>query len=105
MKAAVREKRWDAEKLSGNIKIQQQSNLGGVLVTTLYPFGSQRIVFSTFDQNFYFKIIRDHQKNYYERRAYESVAYFGLYPINLRKAELLVSKGYTICISVGFRRL
>ena len=26
-----------------------------------------------YDQNFYFKIRREHQKNSYERRAYESV--------------------------------
>ena len=39
----------------------------------LYPFESQRRIFSTFDQNFYFKIRRDHQNNSYERHAYESV--------------------------------
>ena len=29
--------------------------------------------YRTFDQNFNFNIRRDHQKNSYERRAYESV--------------------------------
>ena len=37
------------------------------------PIESQRRVFSTFDQNFDFKIKRDHKKNSYKRRAYESV--------------------------------
>ena len=30
----------------------------------LYPFESLRRVFSTFDQNFDFKIRREHQKNF-----------------------------------------
>ena len=34
---------------------------------------TQNRVFSTFDQNFDFKIRREHQKNSYERSAYESV--------------------------------
>ena len=43
------------------------------LAKSLYPFGSQRKVFSTFDQNFDFKKGREHKKNSYERRAYEPV--------------------------------
>ena len=39
----------------------------------IYPLEPQRRVFSTFDQNFDFKIRREHQKNYNERRAYELV--------------------------------
>ena len=35
-------------------------------VQLLYPFGSQRRVFFAFDQNFNFKIRREHQKNSYE---------------------------------------
>ena len=38
-----------------------------------YPFRYQRRVHSTFDQNFDFKIRREHQKISFERRAYESV--------------------------------
>ena len=38
-----------------------------------YSFGSQRSVFSTFDQIFNWKIRRKHQKIFYECRAYESV--------------------------------
>ena len=76
----------------------------GALPHPHYPFESQRRVFSTFDQNFDFKIRRDHQKSSYERRAYESVdvigAYFGLYPIGLRKAVLRVSKGYIVTAHV-----
>ena len=34
---------------------------------------SHRRVFPTFDKNFDFKIRRDHQKNFDERRAYVSV--------------------------------
>ena len=36
----------------------------GALPHPHYPFESQRRVFSTFDQNFDFKIRRDHQKNF-----------------------------------------
>ena len=34
---------------------------------------AQRPKYRTFDQNFNFNLRRDHQKNYYERLAYESV--------------------------------
>ena len=39
------------------------------------PFASQRHLQRTlnFDLNFNFEIRRDHQKNFYERRDYESV--------------------------------
>ena len=53
--------------------------------------------FSSFDQNFDFKIKRNHQNISYERRAYESVdvtSLLGLYFTDLRKAVLLDSKGY-----------
>ena len=40
---------------------------------TLYPFESHRRLYSTFYQNFDFKIRREHQKISYERRVYESV--------------------------------
>ena len=55
-------------------------------------------IFSSFDQNFDFKIRRDHQKKFpNERLAYESVgAYLRYYPIGLRNAVLRVSKGYKV---------
>ena len=31
------------------------------------------MLYGTFNQIFYFNLRRDHQKNYYERRDYESV--------------------------------
>ena len=34
---------------------------------------AQRPNYRTFDQNFIFNLRRDHEKNSYERRAYESV--------------------------------
>ena len=39
----------------------------------LHPFGSQRRLYSTFDQNFDLKIRRDQAKIPYERRVNESV--------------------------------
>ena len=64
--------------------------------TSQYPFESQRRVYSTFDQNFDFKIRREHQKNFlwaphpWVDRRYEPI--LG-YPIGLRKTVLQVSKG------------
>ena len=43
----------------------------------VYPFESQLRIFSTFDQNFDFKIRKDHQKISYERHVYESVDVIG----------------------------
>ena len=40
---------------------------------------AQRPKYRTFDQNFNFNLRRDHQKNSYERRAYESVDEKSLY--------------------------
>ena len=55
---------------------------------SMRPIGPSAIV--TYCQNFYFKIRRDHQKNSYERRDYESVderAYLKLCPEKQRKKE------------------
>ena len=43
------------------------------IALSLYPFESQRRAYSTFVRNFDFKTRREHKKNSYERRAYESV--------------------------------
>ena len=58
------------------------------IIINIYPFESQRRVFSTFDNSFYFKIRREHQKISYERHAYESVDVRSLFWVTF-KASLL----------------
>ena len=55
-------------------------------------------MFSTFDQNFDFKIRREHQKNSYERRAYESVdvrSLFRVIPYRSKETSAPGLKGLT----------
>ena len=59
--------------MPGKEKAVELVNQFFILCSALCPFESQGRVFFTFDQNFDFKIRRDHQKNFFEPRAYESV--------------------------------
>ena len=58
---------------------------------SLHPFGSQRRVYSTYDQNFEFKIRRDHQKKSYECHVYE--------PVDIRSLYRVISHRFTECSS------
>ena len=69
-------------------------------VFSSYPFGSQRRAFSTFDQNFDFKIRREHPKKIPMSatpmsRYIDVMSLFGLYLLGIRKPVLQDSKGYS----------
>ena len=63
----------------------------------MYTFDSERRVFCTFDQNFDFKIRREHQKISYKRRAYESV--------DVRSLFWIISHGFTESSTPGLKGL
>ena len=79
------------------------SNFSHSTGLALYPFESQRRLYSTFDQNFNFKMRRDHKKKIIKNfhQLHESVDVRSLFwvmsPIGSRKAVLRVSKGYSNC--------